>query len=294
MLRNIAKLLKKHTQDVPYITIELTESAYFNSEDSSSELLANLRKSGLKVAIDDFGTGYSSFSYLKNGNFDILKIDREFIKNITQGSHNYYIVKMITELSHTLGVEVVAEGVETEEEIKILQSLNVDLLQGFFFDTPKPLNLIELHDFKSLANTLTHDIKHVHSSHELTYRPITIHPESHLSTIKEIFDCNEYTVLPVIDERRCVGFVDKEAFNLHCPISLGTDKETTRDLHALNKPANLMMNTSFTEVHKSISQSEIQEKIRNGHPFPWIVINDNGNYDSLIDQKSALQYCKRQ
>ncbi len=290
LFKNVARMLRKHVKDLPYITLELTESAYFNSESSNSEILHRLRKSGLKVAIDDFGTGYSSFAYLKNGNFDILKIDREFIKDITLGSHNYYIVKMITELSHTLGVEVVAEGVENEEEIKILQSLNVDLIQGYYFDRPKPIDEIDECDFESLTGNLKTELKHIHSNTELTYRPTSIDPEVHLVTIKEIFDSTDFTVLPVLNGKRCVGYVDRETFNHHCPISLGTDKETTRDLHSLNKPASLMMKTKFVEIHETFSHYEVKEKIRNGREFPWIVINDNGDYVSMIDNHSAIQY----
>lgn len=85
----------------------------------------------MTIAIDDFGTGFSSFSYLTECQFDYLKIDREFISGIEAGSRRYAIVKMMTDLAHTLGVKVVAEGVETEYEVHVLKSLGVDLLQGF-------------------------------------------------------------------------------------------------------------------------------------------------------------------
>ncbi|HFF3138853.1 TPA: EAL domain-containing protein, partial [Vibrio cholerae] len=98
------------------ITVELTETAYFDSQSQGGEVLQHLRNRGVTVAIDDFGTGFSSFSYLTECQFDYLKIDREFVTNIEVGSRRYAIVKMVTDLAHTLGVKVVAEGVETEHE----------------------------------------------------------------------------------------------------------------------------------------------------------------------------------
>ncbi|MCV6022755.1 EAL domain-containing protein, partial [Escherichia coli] len=79
--------------------------------------LEQIRQEGIQIAIDDFGTGYSSFSYLEEGQFDVLKIDRKFVKNIHEGSTSYNIVKPITDLAHKLSVEVVAEGVESQREL---------------------------------------------------------------------------------------------------------------------------------------------------------------------------------
>jgi PAS domain S-box-containing protein len=101
VLDDVNSLLQRYPEHAPYLTIELTESAYFEREDNDSQALTNIRSMGVMIAIDDFGSGYSSFSYLKDGHFDFLKIDIEFITGITYGSHNFHIVKMIVKLAHT-------------------------------------------------------------------------------------------------------------------------------------------------------------------------------------------------
>jgi len=289
LFSDLCQLLEKYQSDIPYITIELTESSYFNSEDTDAELLFELRTKGVKVAIDDFGTGYSSFAYLKDSNFDLLKIDREFVQDITVGSHNYYIVKMITNLAHTLGVEVVAEGVESLQEIVILKDLKVDLMQGYYFSKPKPID--ELDPYSKYARKLR-DLKSCDNENEgeLFIHPPTITAENNLSEIKEIFDNCHFSTLPVLAENRCVGYIDREIFQLHCSPSLGTDTETTQDLRSLSKPVSAMMATKITKVHETINSGEIHEKIRNNYAFPWIAIDDYGNYIALIDSNSMISY----
>jgi diguanylate cyclase len=97
-----------------------------------------LRALGVRLSIDDFGTGYSSLGYLRRFPVDTVKVDRSFVDGLGTESEDSAIVAAVVSLGHALGLTVVAEGVETEEQAKYLQLLNCDLLQGYYFSKPLP------------------------------------------------------------------------------------------------------------------------------------------------------------
>ena len=103
-----------------------------NNRAQTKNLLLKLKALGVRLAIDDFGTGYSSLAYLKYFDVDILKIDRSFIKDIDSESSDYQITTAIISIAKSLNLKVVAEGVETLEQLKLLQGIHCDLYQGFF------------------------------------------------------------------------------------------------------------------------------------------------------------------
>jgi len=113
-----------------------------------TESLYALNKLGIKLSMDDFGTGYSSLRYLRQYPFEVLKIDRSFICSITENQEDYSLVKATIAMSHSLGLSVVAEGVETSAQQKLLAELNCDLIQGYYFS--KPLPALQLLDLKAL------------------------------------------------------------------------------------------------------------------------------------------------
>lgn len=115
-----------------YLEIELTETTVMDHAESSVQILEELSRMGVLVSIDDFGTGYSSMSYLRRFPIDKLKIDRSFIKDLTTNSDAAAIVKAIISLAHSLRLKVVAEGVETAEQLEQLRALGCDQFQGFY------------------------------------------------------------------------------------------------------------------------------------------------------------------
>jgi diguanylate cyclase (GGDEF)-like protein/PAS domain S-box-containing protein len=119
------------------LTIELTEREIAKNKAKVNQIFNKLRKSGFKIAVDDFGSGYASFAYIKWLNFDVLKIDMEYIKNITSPK-DFAIVKTIITLAKQLNIKTIAEGVENEKQIKILKNLGCDAIQGFYFAKPMP------------------------------------------------------------------------------------------------------------------------------------------------------------
>ncbi|HET7578709.1 MAG TPA: bifunctional diguanylate cyclase/phosphodiesterase [Bacillales bacterium] len=126
-----------------HLHLELTESITLRDIRHSIHHVKALRKLGVKVSIDDFGTGYSSLSYLKDFAIDILKIDRSFVRNLRDGSHDGAIVKAILTMCDGLSVTTVAEGVETKEQLDILRMFGCGRVQGFFYSKPLPVKKFE-------------------------------------------------------------------------------------------------------------------------------------------------------
>lgn len=133
--------------DIPAdrLALELTENLLVENIEDSIELIASLKEKSIHCAIDDFGTGYSSLTYLKRIPASVLKIDRSFVANIAQSSESTAIANMIISLGKTLNMDILAEGVETQEELNCLKELGCYHYQGFYFSKPLPF-----HDFIQL------------------------------------------------------------------------------------------------------------------------------------------------
>jgi diguanylate cyclase len=121
-----------------YLELELTESAVMQDAESSVQIMRRLSDLGLRISVDDFGTGYSSLSYLRRLPLDKLKIDRSFIREIVTSRDDAEIVRAIVTLAHSLHLKVIAEGVETAEQLTFLRSLGCDQYQGFHCSPPLP------------------------------------------------------------------------------------------------------------------------------------------------------------
>lgn len=120
------------------LELEITEGVLMSAQSYINEAVAEINELGIKLAMDDFGTGYSSISYLRQYPFDVLKIDRSFIQGITLNKADCDLVKAIIAMSHSLGLTVVAEGVETAEQLKLLEELSCNFVQGYYFSKPIP------------------------------------------------------------------------------------------------------------------------------------------------------------
>ncbi len=120
------------------LELELTETVLMKHAESASSILQALRERGVQVAVDDFGTGYSSLSYLRKFPIDALKIDQSFVSQITAGGEDTSIVTAVISMAQSLNLRVVAEGVETLEQLVFLQAHDCDEAQGYFFSRPVP------------------------------------------------------------------------------------------------------------------------------------------------------------
>ena len=132
----VAGIIHEHGLDPGTLKFELTESVLVKDSKSSVKILRAMKDIGLKLAIDDFGTGYSSFSYLQQFPLDELKIGKSFIKQLEIDTESYEIVKAIVGLAKRLGLNAVAEGVETDGQLNKVKSLDFDMVQGFLFAKP--------------------------------------------------------------------------------------------------------------------------------------------------------------
>jgi EAL domain-containing protein (putative c-di-GMP-specific phosphodiesterase class I) len=126
------------------LELELTESALMEREDDAVDTLIRLRAHGVRLAIDDFGTGYSSLAHLKRFPIDVLKIDRGFVEDIPDGQGDSEIAATIIAMGHTLGFKVLAEGVETDEQLAFLRERGCDLYQGYLRSAAVPAEEFEL------------------------------------------------------------------------------------------------------------------------------------------------------
>lgn len=146
----IESLLHEQQLSPNDIMLEITESAVMNNPDIAIQVLHTLKKIGFKLSIDDYGTGYSSLSQLKNMPIDELKIDKSFVLNLENDENDLAIVKSTIELAHNIGLNVVAEGVETLEAYGILKNWGCNKLQGYYISRP-----IDAHSFESWIETYT-------------------------------------------------------------------------------------------------------------------------------------------
>ncbi|MCR4649713.1 MAG: bifunctional diguanylate cyclase/phosphodiesterase [Lachnospiraceae bacterium] len=135
-IEEIKGVLEESKVPADQLEIEITESIMIESADKALDRIKELKKMGIKVAIDDFGTGYSSLSYLNTLPSDLLKIDKSFIDELTAEKSSKNYVAAIVSLGHSLNLEVISEGVETEEQLEALKSVGCDYIQGFIWGKP--------------------------------------------------------------------------------------------------------------------------------------------------------------
>ena len=136
LVHMVKNILQKSGLPAKALELEITESLLLENEESSIEILHKLKKEGISFAIDDFGTGYSSLSYLKQMPIDVLKIDRAFIKDIPEDRDDIAITAAIISIADSLGLETVAEGAETIEQVSFLRREGCSQMQGFYFSPP--------------------------------------------------------------------------------------------------------------------------------------------------------------
>jgi EAL domain-containing protein (putative c-di-GMP-specific phosphodiesterase class I) len=134
----LASIADKHDVSPQNVTIEITETGLINEDSRVLDTLTRLRIKKMNLSIDDFGTGYAMMQQLKNIPATELKIDKSFVQEMTTGARDRIMVQKTIEMGHDLGMHVIAEGVETEEQLDLLRSYSCDSAQGYFFSRPIP------------------------------------------------------------------------------------------------------------------------------------------------------------
>lgn len=134
--RKVTELLKKHDFPAKQLSLEITESNEIHFDDKTLQLLENIRKTGVSLSLDDFGVGYATFSNLKNLPVTVLKTDRSFVKGIETDAFLQHTVRIMVDFAHAAGLLVVAEGVETAAQRRIMERSGVNMIQGYYFSRP--------------------------------------------------------------------------------------------------------------------------------------------------------------
>jgi EAL domain-containing protein (putative c-di-GMP-specific phosphodiesterase class I) len=143
-LQQVSKVLIQSGLAPQYLELEVTETVAIDGDEAGIRDLLALKEMGVKLSIDDFGTGYSSLSYLKRLPINTIKIDKSFVRDIKVDANDAAIVTAIIKMSHSLNFKVIAEGVETIEQLQFLKEFECDEIQGFYFS--QPLTTEEMYD----------------------------------------------------------------------------------------------------------------------------------------------------
>lgn len=152
-MHRIENYLKKDLDFAQYLCLEITETATLNDVEQCASLVKELKKSGVRFSIDDFGVGYTSFAIFNKLDVDEIKIDRSFIKNIAIDYRSRAITSGIVNIAKGFGIQVVAEGVETLEQLCVLEELDCELVQGFYLSRPIPIALLD-RKLNNIANVM--------------------------------------------------------------------------------------------------------------------------------------------
>ncbi|WP_417594318.1 EAL and GGDEF domain-containing protein [Oceanospirillum sp.] len=144
LAEQLMSVLNKYQVPVERVSLEITETAMIQDANSAVSVVADLKEAGFMLSIDDFGTGYSSLSYLTRFQLDKLKVDRCFVQKMTEQPQERLVTKAIVQLAKSLGMQIVAEGVETQEQRSALKALECDYLQGYLISKPLPANEFDL------------------------------------------------------------------------------------------------------------------------------------------------------
>jgi diguanylate cyclase (GGDEF)-like protein len=143
LLSHIEGCVRANRIDPSNLWLELTETTLLDETTFVERTLESLKGLGVRLVLDDFGVGFSSLGYLKRLPLSMIKIDRSFVENLTEGSHDAAIVRAVSEMADTIGIGVVAEGVETEEQVRMASTLGCGFAQGFHFSEPVPVEHVE-------------------------------------------------------------------------------------------------------------------------------------------------------
>ncbi len=138
IVESIEEIVKETGINPRNLTLEVTESLAINDINRMKKILSSIKKLGVRIALDDFGTGYSSLNHVRELPIDVIKVDQSFVTELATDQYAQAFVRMVGELANALGVKVCVEGIETIDQYRVLENMNVRMVQGFYFDRPMP------------------------------------------------------------------------------------------------------------------------------------------------------------
>ncbi|MCE2572858.1 EAL domain-containing protein [Motilimonas eburnea] len=293
-LEETVQILSNANTNLEQVTLELTESAFFQDLSRQKVWIDKLRSIGVQLAIDDFGTGYSSFSYLLNLPVSIIKIDKLFIDNIKPASAEMAMIDMLTTLSHKMGGKVIVEGVESAPQLTLLSQLNVDMLQGYLFSQPKSLAEILNDKGKAHYGHLAHHLYHAPpqtAAEVMTTTFISLGIDDRLSKAKALFDHHDIQHLVVIENSQCRGILTRSQLMAELSPYLDTKSEQQRDKLTLNKRIHQVMNKNPKTLPSNTPIALCHQWLQ-AHWHDVIVVHGSVNVClGVITAKELLSLC---
>lgn len=312
----VVEILAETGLDPHYLELELTESALMGDSSDTVCKLLRLKEMGISISVDDFGTGYSSLSYLKHLPIDTLKVDRSFVRDIVNDPDDAAIVDAIVAMALSLKLNVIAEGVETREQLDFLRQRNCQQVQGYYF--AKPLDNQQFEAFiqqsKSLGDmsvstpdvspcmtgAATLPVGESSLQHEADSNPLPAvttaeyigdiaipvlpaHPGDNLAAVLKRFQSEPpLLVLPVVDDGHAVGIINRSTFLEEHIIGMNgfafhiNHAKKMRDLMA---PVTLSLETAVTvrDAAQAIQSQELDVRVDN------ICVTRNGIYHGVVD-----------
>lgn len=303
----VMQILAETGLEPAYLELELTESALMGNASDTVYKLLRLKELGISISVDDFGTGYSSLSYLKHLPIDTIKVDRSFVRDIVNDPDDAAIVDAIVAMAHSLKLNVIAEGVETQEQLEFLRQRKCQQAQGYYF--ARPLDHQQFEAFisqKSAIGDIT--ISTPDSSQETAsplftppaeesgdFAPTTetigdisiaivpAHPGDNLAAVLKRFQTDTaLLVLPVVDDGQIAGIINRSTFLEDHVIGLNGFAfhiNHSKKMRDLMTPVRLKLEaaTSIREAAQTIQNQEMDVRVDN------VCITKNGLYHGIVD-----------
>jgi diguanylate cyclase (GGDEF)-like protein len=289
VIEDFVARLDKSGIDPSTVVIEITERHPVSDFMPMISTLEEMRQNGLKIAIDDLGAGYSSLRQWSEIRPDYVKIDGHFIQNIHEDSIKRQFVRSFCEIANDIGCSVIAEGIETEEELETVRSLDVDYLQGYLIARPQKKPIKHTPARLKLLNQNKTFITNELQVRALRKPTLTISPELSVKALAELFYLDEsLQVIVVIDKNRPLGIITRNGLQQLFSSHYG------RDLYG-RKPVTLIMNEEVITVTEETKIEQLSNTITaNNDTLPdeyFVIVDNKDNYlgiGTLIDLLRAV------
>jgi EAL domain-containing protein (putative c-di-GMP-specific phosphodiesterase class I)/predicted transcriptional regulator len=306
VLECMVVLAKQEEIELQQIIIDINEVKSPAATLDLATLLPGFRQRGIQFALDDLSKGFRLADLLSKGEFKYLRVSRELIERSHKRGEYYQVIKLLVRLCHRLDVQVIAEGIETPDEARLLSYLGVDYMQGYLF--AKPVDYNELQDTEKQVDII---LRQLHTdgmtdSSDVDEEATTLlhiaskslprlDPGEPLVLANEYLKPDTINVIPVINKGECVGLVDKSQLNLHLTPAMGTEHETMKEASIWKKPVASMMDTQFTVMDTEIMLTEVFPLIKEGAISLPIVLVSKNIYKGLVTEADIIHYLlKRQ
>lgn len=266
------------------------------SIDVYDPILPKFNKLGINFCLDDLSLGFALSRELEKKRYQYLKISRTSVRNFHKDSHFYEVIKLLVRICQNYKVKLIAEGVETFEEARLLSFIGVDFMQGYLFSRPCSVGGLheqELYVQKQILRILSfssieeHDIEIMRIAKANVPR---LDPGDPLSLAYEYFKDDAITVLPVIVDHQCVGLLDKNTLQLHMSPAMGTDRESSAEAKLWQKKVHLMMNTNFIKVDISTSLEEMLYLYDKHSLLLPLVVTQRARFKGIVTETLLLNY----